>query len=144
MGYYFRFFTADEAPLSLAAIDQGLRAADPAYAVAAEGDAAGQLTRGGELHAQIEIESPPDPEEIKELKEALKGARGRKRKRVVDGLDGAKTAVIIQVLTGGRDWDATLDALTPLWRWLFTTRDGLLQADGEGYYDRTGLVLEVE
>ena len=73
----------------------------------------------------------------------MKAARGRKKKRVSDALDAAKTALVVQCLDEGGDWDTTLNALTPLWRWLFTTRDGLLQADGEGYYDRTGLVLEV-
>jgi hypothetical protein len=37
-----------------------------------------------------------------------------------------------------------LKAIDPLWRWLHANRRGLLQADGEGYYDAKGLVLELE
>jgi len=140
MGYYLRFFAADETPISLPAIEQGLKGIDPAYAVAKDG----KLTRSGDVYAEIEVLSPPGADALASLREGLKGTRGRKRKRVVDGLEAAKTAVIVQALSDGRDWDTTLDALTPLWRWLFSTRDGLLQADGEGYYDRTGLVLETE
>ena len=42
------------------------------------------------------------------------------------------------------DAEETLDALGPLWSWLQENRRGMLQADGEGYYDVNGLVLEVE
>ncbi len=40
--------------------------------------------------------------------------------------------------------EATLQKLDPLWGWLISHRKGLLKADGEGYYDHSGLMLKVE
>lgn len=35
----------------------------------------------------------------------------------------------------------TLDRLVPLWTWLQANRRGLIQADGEGYYDGQELIM---
>lgn len=40
--------------------------------------------------------------------------------------------------------DALVARLDPLWVWLFQNRDGLLQADSEGYYDRRGIIFRME
>ena len=53
-------------------------------------------------------------------------------------------AVAVRVLDQGREPEETLAKLDPLWQWLLANREGLLQAEGEGYYGATGLILQVE
>ena len=57
---------------------------------------------------------------------------------------GARSLVAVQVLWDGEEADAALALLDPLWAWLFRERPGLLQADGEGFYDSERLILRVE
>jgi hypothetical protein len=46
------------------------------------------------------------------------------------------------VLFQDRPLEITFSQIEPLWQWLFDHRSGLLQAEAEGYYDRTKLILE--
>ena len=94
---------------------------------------------------EIEINQPGEglfEDEIKEMLEFLQEADGKKRERVEKVLKSAKRIISVRVLGQGRDSGETLAGIEPLWKWLFLTRDGLLQADGEGYYDENDLVLE--
>jgi hypothetical protein len=36
-----------------------------------------------------------------------------------------------------------LGLLSPLWDWLLANRSGLIQADGEGFYEGRNLILEL-
>jgi hypothetical protein len=63
---------------------------------------------------------------------------------VATTLRSAQAIIAAQVLFGTGETEMTLSRLDPLWAWLFCNRDGLLQADGEGYYDAHGVVLQVE
>jgi len=44
-------------------------------------------------------------------------------------------------LTPPRTAEQTLELLSPLWEWLLANRRGLIQADGEGFYDGQHLIL---
>lgn len=143
MGYYMRFIMTDGSETTLAGIEQGLRQIDTAYSVGSSGE----LHHGTDLYAQIDINRLGDEmfdDEIAELKEFVEDVRGKRKKDVLKVLDEAKTILAVQVLWEDRDADATLDRLSPLWDWLFSNRTGLLRADGEGYYDTSGLILGVE
>ena len=83
-------------------------------------------------------------EEIAELMEFVSDAPGSAAEIVVDHLRRASTVVVVRVLWGGSDTNQPLEMLVPLWNWLFANRAGLLQVDGEGFYDNTGLVLEID
>jgi hypothetical protein len=54
VGYYIRFLLEDDRPLSLEETMAGLRAVDPGFALSGRGD----LTRGGERLAQLEVSLP--------------------------------------------------------------------------------------
>jgi hypothetical protein len=54
VGFYIRFLLEDDRPLSLEEVMAGLRAADPGFALTGGRD----LTRGGELIAQLDISLP--------------------------------------------------------------------------------------
>jgi hypothetical protein len=137
MGYYMRFLLEDERPLSLDIIMVGLRAVDPGFALSA----GGELTRSGELLAQLEVNLPGDglfEDDIGLLRDEA-DARGAE---VAVRLGSVTAIVAVHILWQGRSGDETLDLLDPLWDWLIANRRGLVHADAEGFYDRKGLILE--
>ena len=148
MGYYMRFFDTTEKPLTIGAIEVALRHVDPAYRLEAPESAKiseADLYLRDDLYAEIEINEPGDglfEDEIAEMLEFLEDAEGNGRERVEKVLSGARRIVSVRVLGQDRESEDTLAGINPLWRWLFSTRTGLLQADGEGYYDADDLVLE--
>lgn len=133
-----RFLLEDDRPLSLDMIVTGLRAVDPGFALSAGGD----LTRGGELVAQLEVNLPGDglfEDEAGLLREEAEDAGGSE---VAVRLGSVTAIVAAHVLWQSRSGDDTLDLLAPLWDWLIANRRGLLQTDGEGFYDGRRLILE--
>ena len=146
MSYYLRFLSTDPRPVTLDDLGTALSTADRSYLV--EEDAAGALIHFGDrLIAQLEINLPGDglfEEELAELRELAEEGTGTGRGRVTSVVDGARSLVAVQVLWDGEEADAALALLDPLWQWLFRERPGLLQADGEGFYDAERLILRVE
>jgi hypothetical protein len=145
MGYSMRYITTSAEPVTLKVIEKGLQSLDSEYRISEDGE----LHHGKELYGQLDVNFPGEElfeEERDELLAELEDAedeRGVKAVRKV--LKSAKAIVALQVLFQGRqDTEATLQRIEPLWDWLFAHRSGLMQADGEGYYDTEGLVLELE
>ncbi len=149
MGYYLRFVSPDDREVAFPAIAEALKAINASYELKV--DKAGtrpsaDLLFGGDAYAEIEINSSGDglfDEEIDELKEFLEDAGSGDKAKVLAVLDSAKSIIAVRVLLGGRETEETMEKLDPLWQWLFANRDGLLQTDEQGYYDSSGLVLEV-
>jgi hypothetical protein len=144
-----RFFDTSVKPLTLGEIEAALRQVDPAYRVECSENSkrpCGDLYRGEDVYAALEINVPGDGlfnEEIAEMLEFLEDADGEVgRVRVESVLREAQRTLSVQVLWQERETDQTLATLMPLWDWLFATRPGLLQADGEGYYAGDELVLK--
>jgi len=107
----------------------------------------GDLMHYNEIYGQVEINRIGDDlfnEEIEELREFVEDAEGKDKKKVTKCLRKARCIVTVQVLFQYRDTETTLSKINTLWQWLFANRKGLLQADGEGYYDLNELILEVE
>ena len=105
------------------------------------------LTYGGALYGQMEINRPGDDlflGEIEEPKEEAEEGAAKGRKTVLKALAETKAIVAIQVLWQDREAEGTLQKIDPIWLWLFANRSGLLQVDGEGWYDRSGLILKLE
>ena len=150
MGYYMRYFDTSKERLTIDTIDEALKKEDPAYRLVAPASAKvpqADMYRGDGLFAEIEINEPGDglfEEEIQEFLESLEEAEGENRKRVEKVLKEAKRIISVRVLHQDRETEETLAGIDPLWQWLFLTRAGLLQADGEGYYDEVELILEVD
>jgi hypothetical protein len=138
VGYYIRFLLEDDRPLSLEEVMAGLRAVDPGFALSSDG----HLSRGGELLAQLEVSLPGSgllEDEVEELRQEAAEAGGAE----VAARLGPVTAILAaRVLHQGRGSQETLGLLAPLWDWLTAHRRGLVQADGEGFYDEEELVLE--
>jgi hypothetical protein len=152
MGYYMRFlFTSEDEPLTLDLVEGGLKELDPGYALRRAEGAKGEqadLYHGDALHGELEINragSELFDEEREELMETVAAVEDPAQQEVLGFLERVQGAVVIRVLWQGREVEPTLEQLDPLWGWLFERAEGLLQADGEGYYDAEGdLVLEVE
>ncbi len=149
MGYYMRFISDDEKDITLSFIEMALREADSNYAIDrdTETDSEGDLTYGGGVYGEIEVNRPGDglfDEEIDELKEFAENAEGEHKEKVLTHLNRSKTLVAVRVLHQGRSAEETFQKLDLLWEMLFRHRSGLMQADAEGYFDASGLILEVE
>jgi hypothetical protein len=148
MGYYMGYFDTSEKPLTIGEIESALRAVDPAYRLESSestGVAQAHLYLGDGLYGEVEINQPGDglfEDEIAEMLEFLEDAEGEGRTRVENVLKEARRVICVRVLGGEEDMEETLAGIDPLWHWLFSTRPGLLQADGEGYDDANDLILE--
>jgi hypothetical protein len=137
-----RYIVTDEKDISLSDIVQALQAVDSYYSVA-DGD----LKYDDDLYGQIDINGLGESlfeEELEELASELGDTSGKGKKKVEATLQNAKAIVVVQVLWQDRETEETLQRIDPLWEWLFANWRGLLQADGEGYYDTSGLILQVE
>ena len=144
-----RFISTDDQGVTLAQLESAFRLTSPAYSIERDesDDIEGLILYGQEKYAQVEINVPGDglfEEEIDELIDFISDANGPRRAEVSDVLNRARTIVAVQVLFQGRSTEETLSKLDPLWTWLLENRNGLMQAGGEGYYDKAGLVLEVK
>lgn len=146
MAYYMRYIVADPRPLTLGELATALTELDPAYRLTVD-DNEGTLHHAGILIGHFTLNRPGDglfDEELAELREFAEDADGAAQSPVPGVLNQASALLAVQVLWGTGDTETTLTRLDPLWAWLFQHRRGLMQADGEGYYDRDGLVLLVE
>ena len=140
-----RFVVTDERPVTTSDLRDVMLGAGSGYELDAD-DVAGTISYHGAPMALVEINVPGDglfDDEREELIEFAAEAEGDGRARVLEVLRNARTIVAAQILFGTGEAKSTLALVDPLWAWLFHNRQGLLQADGEGYYDQHGLVLQV-
>jgi hypothetical protein len=148
MGYYMRFFDTSGAPLTVRDIECAMKQHDSHYRLeppTPDDQAQADLYFGDGLYAEVEINQQGDKlfeGEIEEMLQFVRDNEGDNRGVVEQVLKSTKRVVAVRVLGQDRSSDETLDGIQTLWDWLFSTRTGLLQADGEGYYDQSGLVLE--
>ncbi|MFG6094162.1 hypothetical protein SPB21_02880 [Leptothoe sp. ISB3NOV94-8A] len=148
MGYYMRYIVNEDKEISLGMIETALRRKDPNYSLANQAPTQeyAELLLGTDVYGALAINrrgSELMDEELEELLEDIDNEEVGDRQRVQHLLQNAHFTVILQVLWQGRGLEATLEKIDPLWEWLFEQYQGLLQADGEGYYDINGQILEV-
>ncbi len=146
MSHYMRYIVVDERAVGHAELETALIQTDPIYAVEPD-ESTATILYGDAPAAEIEFSVPGDGLFDQELdylrRDVLATDDGTARERVLATLDTARAIVAAQVLRGAYDEHDAPTRLDPLWQWLFANRKGLLQADGEGYYDGLGLVLRV-
>ena len=147
MGYYMRYIVSDDRPIGLEDIRTVFAEAGTAYEVDGE-ETEATIAYEGKPIGHVTLNVPGDglfDEERDELIEFTQDGDDESAKdRVVNTLRDARAIVAVQVLFGDGDTDRTLDRLVPLWSWLQANRHGLIQADGEGYYDGQELILALE
>ena len=142
-----RYISTDQRRITAAELRNALLATGPGYQIQVD-DSAATIAHGGATIAHVEINVPGDglfDEERDELIEFAANTAGEPAAKdsVLQTLQKARAIVATQVLFGTGETESTLRRLDPLWAWLFRNRQGLLQAEGEGYYDVHGLVLRM-
>lgn len=134
-----RYFA--DAALALDSIKAGLAAADPGFKI--DG---GELTRGGELLGEIEINRPgsdmfdDDIAGMLVKLERIGGPAGN----VIAHVRNARSLLALQVMDGARPPETTMEMLGPLWSVLQQLANGLWHIGGQGFYDGGQLLVAVE
>jgi hypothetical protein len=139
VAYDMRFLSEDDQPLNLEEIMAGLRSADPGFRL----DEEGILARGEELLAELDVSDPGDDlftAEIDELRD-LAGQDSAAGRAVAARVESVTAILAVRVLWQTRTAEQTLGLLDTLWHWLQAHRRGLVQADGEGFYEGQRLIL---
>jgi hypothetical protein len=149
MACYLRFLASGPEAISLEELGAALAASDPRWRIddtSDERSSCGDLYLGDELLAELEVNRPGDmqfEDERDQLLQALpESGAGAALERVRNGLQSARAIVAVRALFAGEGRDGPFEKLSPLWRWLFDHREGILQADGEGYFDRGGFLFK--
>jgi len=146
MGYYMRYISADERPLSLAQIGEVLVAIDPRYVIRpTDLDELVEVVYDDKLYGQIEINAPGDDlfeDDISAFMEMLGAPTSQEERLVTATLTAATEIIAVEMFWEGTASEATFALFDPLWDWLFANRRGILQADTEGFYSADGLLVE--
>ncbi len=146
MGYLMRYFSTDTPPITLSHIEAALKQVDAAYAITnIEVDDLGDLMYGDIHCAIVEINRPGDDmfeDDVSEFLDLVGKGDGAAEQLVRQTLTNATALIVIEALWQGENAEPVLSKIDPLWDWLFANYQGLSQADSEGFYDQSGLILE--
>lgn len=143
MSLYMRFIFGDGPAPGLGEIGEALRTHDPAFELLIDPlePVYADLLYDGELYAELETNAPGDDlfdEDIEELAVELGKQDDPNAAIPLVLLRRARGMLALHVLRAGH---ADFERLEPLFEWLFTARDGLLQIDQEGFFNREGRVV---
>jgi hypothetical protein len=143
MAYFMRFVSLDPRPLSLPELETALKAVDAKYSIRRSENNApiGELRFGRSLFALLNVSK--DDEDIAELREAVGQIEGETARRVHQILERATDVLTVEVKWQGRSTGKTLRMIDPMWEWLNAHRRGLVQADGEGFYEGKDLLIDL-
>lgn len=156
MSYYMRYVTNSATEPTLAELSEALSTCDDVYRLEARDGAAevtAALFHGRQRLGTLSVHTIGDElfeDEIEGLRDGLDAAVEADESledgadRVMALLEGAQSMVVLQVLFGGKEPEEVLALVDPLWQVLFEDHPGMLQADGEGWHDDSGAVLEIE
>ncbi len=146
MGYLMRYLSTDARAITLSMIEAALKVVDPAYAIVnVEVDDLGDLMHGDTHCAIIEINRPGDDmfeDDMTEFQDLVGKGDNPSEQRVRETLTNATALIVIEALWKGEDAEPILAKIDPLWEWLFANYAGLSQADSEGFYNSSELILE--
>jgi hypothetical protein len=139
-----RFISTDARRVTIAELDAALKQIVPMGNVrlAPPGEMYAEVDVNGEVHAELEINIPGDDifkEELDELREPVEWySETPEKARVLHTLDHAQWIACFSLLKAG--WKSNY--VDRLCDWLLEHYAGLLEIDGEGYFDRENIVLE--
>jgi hypothetical protein len=146
--YTLRFLGTDPRPLAFSALAAAVQRADPRFRLVANPKAItreAQLLFGKRPLASLSL-GPRErfDAQLADLGERVREQAGRAGEAVLQRLGDVKWVLLVELLGGGIDAEATLDRLDPLVSWVMAEREGMLQVDGEGFYDASGPLLAVD
>jgi hypothetical protein len=158
VGYYIRYVFDTEQRPTLSELGALFAQLDAGYAVepvqrtpeldaeAPPGSIWADIKLGGDHIGALQLRDVHDPgsdEELQALLDELEDLEDE-AEDASSALWNATGILTVQVLWKGDEHAESLRRLNPLWKALLTHYGGVLQADGEGYYDVEGLFLELE
>lgn len=126
-----RFFA--DAALPLDAIKKGLSGQDPSFKI--DG---GELSRGGQLLAEIELNRPPSDlfdDEIAATVNKLQYAGGHAQ-TVIQRVQSTQVVLAVQMLDPN-----AMELLGPFWTVLSSLSNGLWEIEGQGFYEQGQLIV---
>ena len=129
-----RFFA--DAPLALDALKKGLSSQDPSFKI--DG---GELSRGGQLLAEIELNKPPSDmfnDEIAGTVNKLQYAGGHAQ-MVIQRVQATQVVLSVQMLDPN-----AMELLGPFWSVLSNLSSGLWEVEGQGFYDQGQLIVPLQ
>lgn len=129
-----RFFA--DAPLPLDAIKKGLSGQDPSFKI--DG---GELSRGGQLLAEIELNRPGSDlfdDEIAGTVNKLQYAGGHAQ-MVIQRVRSTQVVLAVQMLDPN-----AMELLGPFWTVLQGLSNGLWEIEGQGFYDQGQLIVPLQ
>ena len=147
MSFYLRFISESEQIVTLKQLQAALPEIGTRYRldIDADDNVYGELFYDDDLVAQVELNLPDDEifeEDLEELVEFIHYSKSEHQEQVLDLLNSARFVLAVRPLWAGDDPEPTLDKLEPLWDWMFKAYRGLLQIDGEGFYNHAGILIE--
>jgi len=134
MGYHVRYFA--ESPVTFKALSAAVKSIDPSYKIDS-----GDLMRGTEVLAEIEIDSAGSDLFVEELNARLTAigqVAGQAAQWVGARLQGTQSIIAVTI-----DPAINWDLLAPLWTAIANLATGLTQVDGQGFYDGGNLVVAI-
>lgn len=148
MGYYMRYISTHSPSVTVPTITDALVKHDSQFKVRQSPieSTRAELLYADQLLGELEINLPDDDifeEDLEELHDLVEGIGDPSEKRVLDTLNDAKFIVAVSATWDGKESADVFSKLDILWNWLFANYSGLLQADNEGFYDSTDLILEL-
>jgi hypothetical protein len=134
MSYYVRYFA--ETPVAIKALGAALKSMAPEYKI--DG---GDLMRGADVLAEVGIDSAGSDLFVEELGGKLAEVEqlaGQAAQWVGGRLRNTQSIIAVRI-----DPAVNWDLLAPLWAAMTSMSTGLMQVDGQGFYDGANLILPV-
>jgi hypothetical protein len=130
---YMRYFA--DASLGLDVIKKALSVEDPTFKI--DG---GEVSRGGQLLAEIEINKPGSDMFADDINGMLQRLQHAGASHVMQRIQGTQAVLAVQILEGAPD---AMELLEPLWTVSSRLATGLWHVEGQGFYDGGQLVAQV-
>lgn len=145
MGFYFRYLTRPKDKITIAIIEDALKQAHNQYQLhPSQINNYADLLYEDKLIAHIEINHSDEDifqDDIDELSDTIGTPQNTTEQSILSQIRATTTLVVVETIWEDTQREAALDKLDPLWNWLFQHYPGILQADGEGFYNADGLVI---
>jgi len=135
MTYYIRYVMTEDDTLIFPQVTEILETISPDYEVDED-----VINFKGELIGQIDINEPGDGLFEGDIELLTHQAEGMQTRDIIrTELGKAQIMLVVRVL--GADWDASMDAVEPLFDWFLANHPGLLAIEGGEFWNTTGRLL---
>jgi len=132
MTFYVRYILTDNDDITFPQVTDILKTISPDYEVDED-----VINFKGELIGLLDINEPGDGIFEGDIDLLTEFAEDKEAKDIIlADLEKAKLLVVVQVL--GANWDASMDAVEPLFDWFLANHPGLLAVEGGEFWNSAG------